>query len=129
MTSKGVAMSASRAELRAETLGRLGIAAENPGACTGPAAWRAGGATIASINPADATTLATVRLANVADLEAVLASASAAAQAWRLVPAPKRGEAIRRLADLLREHKDALGTLVALEIGKIKAEGVAKCRR
>ena len=35
----------------------------------------------------------------------------------------RRGQAVRRYADLLREHKDALGTLVTLENGKIKAEG------
>src|SRR5262249_28789110 len=50
-------------------------------------------------------------------------TASAAAHAWREVPAPKRGEAVRRLGLLLREQKDALGTLVSLENGKIKAEG------
>ena len=42
---------------------------------------------------------------------------------WRDVPAPRRGEAVRQFAMLLREHKDALGSLVALENGKIKAEG------
>jgi len=42
---------------------------------------------------------------------------------WRTVPAPKRGEVIRRIAEALREQKDALGSLIALEVGKIKAEG------
>ena len=42
---------------------------------------------------------------------------------WREVPAPRRGEAIRRVADALRLHKDALGSLVSMESGKIKAEG------
>src|SRR3546814_6309440 len=42
---------------------------------------------------------------------------------WRLTPAPRRGEAIRLCAQALREHKDALGSLVALEMGKIKSEG------
>jgi len=116
-------VAASRNEAAVDALSRLGIATENSGACLGPANWRAGGATIASINPADERPLAKVRLADAADLDAVLASAAAAAHAWREVPAPKRGEAVRRLADLLREHKDALGTLVALENGKIKAEG------
>ena len=113
----------SSSEVAAVTLRRLGIAAENSGACLGPANWRAGGAVIASINPADGRELARVQLADAADLDAVLASAVAAANTWREIPAPKRGEAVRRLADLLREHKDALGTLVALENGKIKAEG------
>ena len=39
------------------------------------------------------------------------------------MPAPRRGEVVRRFGNLLREHKDALGTLVSLENGKIKAEG------
>ena len=40
-----------------------------------------------------------------------------------MVPAPKRGEIIRLIGQALRENKDALGTLVSLEVGKIKAEG------
>src|SRR5690606_4577568 len=42
---------------------------------------------------------------------------------WRQVPAPVRGEAIRRVGNALRDYKDALGSLVTLENGKIKAEG------
>jgi aldehyde dehydrogenase (NAD+) len=42
---------------------------------------------------------------------------------WRMVPAPRRGEIVRLIAEGLREKKDALGTLVSLEVGKIKAEG------
>src|SRR6202521_3544847 len=52
-----------------------------------------------------------------------MAAAGAAAGAWRQVPAPKRGEAVRLLGDELRKHKDALGSLVSMENGKIKAEG------
>ena len=43
--------------------------------------------------------------------------------AWRKIPAPSRGEAIRLVGNALREHKDALGSLVSLEMGKIKVEG------
>ncbi len=104
-------------------LARFRIDAPHPGACLGPGQWRGGGAQLASFNPADASTLGTVTLADAADVEAVVAAATAAARAWRDVPAPVRGAAVRLFADLLREHKDALGTLVALENGKIKAEG------
>jgi len=107
----------------ASLLDRLGIAAENPGACLGPERWRGGGAAIASHNPATGAAIASVRLADAADVDAVLGAAVAAAGEWRHVPAPKRGEAVRRFGSLLREHKDALGTLVSLENGKIKAEG------
>ncbi|HEY2031464.1 MAG TPA: aldehyde dehydrogenase family protein [Myxococcales bacterium] len=45
---------------------------------------------------------------------------------WRLRPAPKRGEVVRHLGDLLRRHKRDLGELVSLETGKIRAEGLGE---
>jgi aldehyde dehydrogenase (NAD+) len=108
---------------RRAILARLGLEAENPGVCAGPAAWLGGGARLVSHSPADESVLAAVSTAAAEDVDAVLTAASAAALPWREVPAPKRGEAVRRLGMLLREHKDALGTLVSLENGKIKAEG------
>src|SRR5207244_8488787 len=56
----------------------------------------------------------------------VLGSAVEAAAAWRDVPAPKRGEAVRLLGEQLRRHKSDLGTLVSLENGKILAEGLGE---
>ncbi|MEO9136902.1 MAG: aldehyde dehydrogenase family protein, partial [Casimicrobiaceae bacterium] len=81
------------------------------------------GPVLASSNPANARRLGFVSTATSADLDALLERATDAARAWRDTPAPKRGDAVRRYAELLREHKDALGTLVSLETGKIKAEG------
>ncbi|MCD6663717.1 MAG: aldehyde dehydrogenase family protein [Comamonas sp.] len=52
-----------------------------------------------------------------------IAAAHEAALAWRGVPAPVRGELVRRLGELLRRHKAALGELVSLEAGKITSEG------
>jgi NAD-dependent aldehyde dehydrogenases len=42
---------------------------------------------------------------------------------FRKVPAPVRGELVRQMGDALRDKKDALGSLVSLEMGKIKQEG------
>jgi aldehyde dehydrogenase (NAD+) len=108
---------------RSALLARLGLGPSNRGACAGPHDWPANGPGLEVLCPADRSTIARVSTATAADCEAVLARAVAAAHAWRDVPAPKRGEAVRRLGLLLREHKDPLGTLVALENGKIKAEG------
>jgi aldehyde dehydrogenase (NAD+) len=102
---------------------QFGIAADNQGVCLGPDQWRGTGVVVASTNPADEQPLARVATASADDVAAVVATAVAAAQAWRQVPAPKRGDAVRRFGNLLREHKHALGTLVSLENGKIKAEG------
>src|SRR5213080_5536532 len=109
-------------------LKRLGLGAVNPGAWSGSRGWS--GATDAALmdvrNPSDGTLLAQVRPASAQDYEHVLSSAVEAAAAWREVPAPKRGEAVRLLGEQLRRHKSDLGTLVSLENGKILAEGLGE---
>ncbi len=45
---------------------------------------------------------------------------------WRDVPAPRRGDVVRRLGELLREHKNDLATLVQIEAGKIRAEALGE---
>jgi len=80
-----------------EALQALGLRDINPGTWSGSRGWstHTGGAIIDSINPATGQRLAQVRGATPQDYEDVMASAVAAAAAWRLVPAPKRGEAVR----------------------------------
>ena len=109
-------------------LTRLGLAAVNPGAWSGSTGWSTSTeAPLANVrNPADGALLAQVRPASAEDYEAIMSSALAAAAAWRLVPAPKRGEAVRLLGEELRRHKQDLGTLVSLENGKILAEGLGE---
>ncbi|MGQ0836529.1 MAG: L-piperidine-6-carboxylate dehydrogenase [Gammaproteobacteria bacterium] len=117
----------SRVEVPA-LLGRLGLAAVNPGAWSGSRGWSSDttGTVIEVRNPASGTQLAQVRGANREDYENVLQSATAAAAQWRLVPAPKRGEAVRLMGEALRRRKQDLGTLVSLENGKILAEGLGE---
>ncbi len=109
-------------------LERLGLSVVNPGAWSGSHGWsESTGSTLLNVrNPADAALIAQVRPANAEDYEHVLSSAVEAASAWRAVPAPKRGEAVRLLAEQLRHHQKDLGTLVSLENGKILAEGMGE---
>jgi aldehyde dehydrogenase (NAD+) len=111
--------------LSGDVLAKLSLSEINPGAWSGNHGWSANtsGALIDSVNPSSGEGLAQVRAATAADYENVIAAAVEAAAAWRRVPAPQRGEAIRRMAEELRAHKDALGSLICLENGKIKAEG------
>ncbi|MDP2623244.1 MAG: aldehyde dehydrogenase family protein, partial [Actinomycetota bacterium] len=74
-------------------------------------------------NPATAAPIATVVQASASDYERTVASAEEAFLRWRMLPAPKRGEYVRLIGNGLREKKGALGALVSLEMGKIKAEG------
>ncbi|AMN47064.1 aldehyde dehydrogenase [Steroidobacter denitrificans] len=78
---------------------------------------------IESIDPTTGQPLASVRCATAADYERLLRSANEIFTLWRQVPAPRRGEAIRLIGQILRENKSALGSLVSLETGKIKPEG------
>jgi aldehyde dehydrogenase (NAD+) len=103
----------------------LGLGDINAGAWSGGQGWSTDttGPLIDSINPATGARLAQVRGATPGDYEHVMSAAVAAAAAWKRVPAPKRGEAVRLLGEALRESKDALGSLISMENGKIKAEG------
>ncbi|MGB9428283.1 MAG: aldehyde dehydrogenase family protein [Gammaproteobacteria bacterium] len=103
----------------------LGLEKTNAGVWTATGGWRKtrGAEILESINPATGKVLARVTCATEADYEQVIRDAQNAFALWREVPAPKRGEAVRLIAEALRKHKDALGNLVALEMGKIKAEG------
>ncbi|MGN6112729.1 MAG: L-piperidine-6-carboxylate dehydrogenase [Luteimonas sp.] len=75
------------------------------------------------VNPTDGSVLARVQASSQEDYDTIVERAQAAFKVWRTTPAPRRGEAIRLCADALRAHKDALGSLVALEMGKSKPEG------
>jgi aldehyde dehydrogenase (NAD+) len=103
----------------------LGLEKTNAGVWTATGGWRKsrGAEVLESINPANGKVIAKVLCATDADYEQVVTDAQQAFKDWREVPAPKRGEAVRLMAEALRKHKDALGSLVAMEMGKIKAEG------
>ena len=111
-----------------DPLTALGLGPVNAGAWSGPHGSRTDGSAplIDAVNPASGECLARVRAATREDYEWVMAAAKGAALAWRQVPAPKRGEVVRLIGEELRLHRDALGSLVSLENGKIKAEGIGE---
>ena len=100
----------------------LGLDDRNSGVFAG--SWLDGtGGDLPVANPATGEVIATVTQASEADYDKVVDSSVQAFEAWRTLPAPKRGEYIRLLGHALREKKQALGALVSLEMGKIHAEG------
>ncbi|MDH3404169.1 MAG: aldehyde dehydrogenase family protein, partial [Acidobacteriota bacterium] len=109
-----------------EILDSLGIAADNPGAFAAGAWLDTRGPAITSLDPATGEPLARVRSATAEDYERCAAAAQEAFEAWREWTAPARGEVVRQLGDELRRHKDALGRLVSLEMGKILSEGLGE---
>ena len=107
-----------------EILARLGLDEINAGTWAGADSSASDDAPlIDSINPASGEVIASVRSTTVEEYDKLVNNARAAFEEWRKVPAPVRGEAIRLVGVALRDNKDALGSLVSLENGKIKAEG------
>ena len=107
-----------------EILQRLGLSDVNPGTWLGSTPLENESAPlIESVNPANGEVIASVRSSTAAEYEQLMVHARKSFLAWRKVPAPARGEAVRLVGNALRENKDALGSLVSLEMGKIKVEG------
>ena len=100
----------------------LGLGLVNPGTAIGTKYLRSDNL-ISSYNPTDNSLLGQVEQTTTSQLEEIINQAHQAFLTWRDVPAPKRGELVRLIGDRLRKHKDALGTLVSIEMGKSKQEG------
>ncbi|SIQ79135.1 L-piperidine-6-carboxylate dehydrogenase [Solilutibacter tolerans] len=106
-------------------LDKLGLAAIESGSYIGNGEWSktTDAGVLEPVNPTTGEVLGKVHASSKADYDTLMERAEANFKVWRKTPAPKRGEAIRLCADALRKHKDALGSLVALEMGKSKPEG------
>ena len=111
----------------AAVLRELEIEPVNSGACG--AGWlEPSGAELVSRNPSTGAPIASVRQAGAEEYEHVMAAAFDTFRAWRMTPAPWRGQVVRDTADELRAHQAALGALVSMEMGKILAEGLGEVR-
>jgi aldehyde dehydrogenase (NAD+) len=109
-------------DLMQSVLAALELEPRNPGVCLGPR-WLEATDLFSSINPANEQPLGAVGRCTRDQYDQVLANAVCTFSRWRMVPAPRRGELVRLIVERLREHKSALGSLIALETGKIKEEG------
>jgi aldehyde dehydrogenase (NAD+) len=114
MTTSELKPAAVRDEALA-ILARLGV----PGS-----AFTLGG--ITAISPITGELITHVRITSPKEAGAIIGRAAQAFEAWRILPAPRRGELVRILAEELRAAKDDLGALVTLETGKIVSEGLGE---
>jgi aldehyde dehydrogenase (NAD+) len=109
-----------------DILEKLHIEAVNSGACYGDWIPDPSGGELSSMNPATDELLAKVKMAGIADYECVMSRAAESFLEWRMVPAPRRGEIVREIANELRLRQHDLGALIALEMGKILPEGMGE---
>ncbi len=75
-----------------------------------------------TISPIDLQPIGKIRCASVDDYEKIIARAAEAFQTWRMIPAPKRGEIVRQIGEVLRDHRKFLAEIISIEVGKIRAE-------
>ncbi len=75
-----------------------------------------------SYNPADESLLAEAAKSAAADIDAAVKAAKTAYKDWRLVPAPRRGEVLYRVAELLQTRKEDLARVMTQEMGKVLSE-------
>jgi aldehyde dehydrogenase (NAD+) len=104
-----------------DVLGALGLEETNLGGFAGE--WVGSGPELEVLTPIDGRKIATVVQVTEDEYDGIVDRAQQAFLEWRRVPAPARGELVRRLGNRLREKKKELGALVTLEMGKILAEG------
>ncbi|GER18676.1 L-piperidine-6-carboxylate dehydrogenase [Variovorax boronicumulans] len=77
-------------------------------------------------SPVSGEVIAQVPQTTAVEATGAIGRAHEAFKAWRLVPAPRRGELVRLLGEELRAAKRDLGRLVTLEAGKIPSEGAGE---
>jgi aldehyde dehydrogenase (NAD+) len=109
-----------------QALKTLGVNNSNLGTSTGKKWLRTKGKSIVSYSPADGRVIGRVQTTDARAFEKVMQQAQQAFVAWRLVPAPKRGEVVRQIGEALRKNKEALGKLVSYEMGKSYQEGLGE---
>ncbi len=94
----------------------------HPGIAIGPRFSRGQGPTAQRSSPIDGLPLSTSGTATADDVARCVDAADEAFRRWRCVPAPRRGEFVRRIGDLVRREKQSLAAIVTLETGKIRTE-------
>ena len=84
------------------------------------------GGNLAVTTPIDGAEIARLKTLSAPEVQAIIAGSVDAFNAWRQVPAPRRGELVRLIGEELRAEKANLGALVTLECGKILQEGLGE---
>ncbi len=107
-------------------LARLGVPEPPQAIRIGGRSVEGRGAPLTVRSPVDGTELAHITCASPEQVGAVVDAASDAFRRFRMIPAPRRGELVRRLGERLRHHKADLATLVTWEAGKIVQESLGE---
>ena len=81
------------------------------------------GRTFETRNPATGEHIANCADSAKEDMDDAVIAAQEAAERWRLLPAPRRGEILYRIAERLQRDKEELARSLTSEMGKVLVEG------
>ena len=121
MESKPVSLTFSKYPFLKE----LGLNEVNNG-CYRNGEWVASGKEYVSLNPHNGLPIAVVKMASPNDYEDCVLAMEAEKVKWMQTPAPLRGEIVRQIGEAMRKKKTALASLITLEMGKAKTEGLGE---
>jgi len=107
-------------------LKRLGVGQPLAAIVIGGKSRDGSGESLSVHSPIDGQLLSEFTAARSGDVSSVIAASVEAFSVWQTVPAPQRGEFVRRLGDALRGHKNDLAQLVTIECGKILPESLGE---
>ena len=107
-------------------LGRMGVSQPLSAVSIGKH-WQPGLAGEHAVHsPIDGSKIADLNFATPAQVDEAAIAGAEAFKAWRVIPAPVRGEFVRQFGEQLRAHKEDLATLVSWEAGKITQESLGE---
>jgi alpha-ketoglutaric semialdehyde dehydrogenase len=86
----------------------------------------ADGRTFAKLDPATGRDICQVARSSAADVERAVARAKQAQPAWAALTPVRRGDILRQIAILMREHRDEIARLVSRETGKSKKDALGE---
>jgi aldehyde dehydrogenase (NAD+) len=109
-----------------DALSRLAAPTPLRGVSIGSQWLEGAGAPLTARSPIDGSTLAELSMADAAQVDTAADRAAVAFKTWRVVPAPVRGQFVRKFGDQLRRHKSDLATVVSREAGKITQEALGE---
>jgi alpha-ketoglutaric semialdehyde dehydrogenase len=84
------------------------------------------GRSFAKMNPATGRPLCEVARSTRDDVELAVKKAKAAQPAWAAMTVVRRGDILRQIALLMREHRDDIARLVAMETGKSRKDALGE---
>jgi aldehyde dehydrogenase (NAD+) len=113
-----------------EVLAKFKIGAVHPGAYWSAEGWSAidGRALFDAVNPADGTVIVKIAGASAGDYDQIATRSVETQRGWRMVPAPRRGELVARIGELVAEHIEDLAAIVSLDTGKSLMESRGELR-